>query len=83
MPRPERPPLQPVTTDSGHTIGHVAATDAHGQPDQSMAALLASIIRKAAETDRLQRERQQAIRDGIIPPCPWDASDRWAISDRH
>lgn len=83
MPRPDRPPLQPVTTDSGHTIGYVAATDAHGQPDQGMADLLASIIRKAAETDRLQRERQQAIRDGLIPPCPWDAADRWHISDRH
>lgn len=83
MPRPDRPPLQPVTTDSGHTIGHVAATDAHGQPDQGMADLLASIIRKAAEIERLQRERRDAIRRGDIPPCPWDATDRWHISDRH
>ena len=84
MPRPDRPPLQPVTTDSGATIGWCAATDAHGQPDQIMVELLASIIRKAAETERLQQERRQLIRDGIIPPCPWDAQDRhWLISDRH
>jgi hypothetical protein len=47
-----------------------------------MADLLASIIRKAAETERLQQERRAAIKAGIIPPCPWDASDRWHISDR-
>lgn len=73
---PERPPLQPVTTDSGVTIGRIAASD------QGMADLLASIIRNAAETERLQQERRNAIRTGIIPPCPWDANDHWLISDR-
>jgi hypothetical protein len=82
MTRPESPPLQPVTTDSGATIGWCAASTPDGQPDQSMADLLASIIRKAAETERLQQERRAAIKAGIIPPCPWDASDRWHISDR-
>lgn len=83
MPRPDRPPLQPVTTDSGAIIGHVAATTADGQPDPTMTELLASIIRQAAETDRLQQERRAAIKAGIIPPCPWDATDRWLISDRN
>lgn len=70
------PPLQPVTTDSGATIGHVAASD------RCMADLLVSIIRKAAETERLQQERRAAIRAGTILPCPWDAGDHWLISDR-
>jgi hypothetical protein len=82
MTRPERPPLQPVTTDSGATIGWCAATTPDGQPDQTMTDLLASIIRKAAETERLQHERREAIKAGIIPPCPWDAADKWHISDR-
>jgi len=82
MTRPDRPPLQPVTTDSGATIGWCAATTADGQPDQGMAELLASIIRKAAEIERLQQERRAAIRAGTIPPCPWDATDKWHISDR-
>jgi hypothetical protein len=82
MPRPERPPLQPVTSDSGATIGWCAATTADGLPDQSMADLLASIIRKAAETERLQQERRAAIKAGLIPPCPWDAEYHWHISDR-
>ncbi len=70
------PPLQPVTTDSGATIGRIAASD------QNMADLLTSIIRNAAETERLQQERRAAIRAGIIPPCPWDASYHRLISDR-
>jgi len=76
MPRPERPPLQPVTTNTGSTVGLVAASD------QDTADLLASIIRHAAETDRLQRQRRAAIIAGTIPPCPWDATDRWLIIDR-
>lgn len=84
MQRPERPPLQPVKGDNGGTLGWCAATDAQGLPDQGMAELLATIIRQAAETERLQAERRQAIREGRIPPCPWDAQDNhWFISDRH
>jgi hypothetical protein len=77
MTRPERPTLQTVTTDKGATIGLVAASD------QDMADLLASVIRHAAETDRLQQERKAAIVAGTVPPCPWDATDRWLISDTH
>lgn len=74
---PNHPPLQPVSSESGHTIGYVAATDA------PMAALLEGIIQAAAKVERLQHQRRDAIRRGIIPPCPWDATDRWSISDRH
>ena len=77
MAAPNRPPLQPVTSDSGTTLGWCSAADA------TTTALLADVIRRCATIDRLQRQRQQAIRDGLIPPCPWDATDRHWISDRH
>lgn len=82
MPRPDRPPLQPVTDNNGHPLGWCAATDCDGAPDDSMAALLADIIRRCADIERLQEQHRQAVRDGLIPPCPWDAADRWLITDR-
>jgi hypothetical protein len=47
-----------------------------------MLTLLAEIMQRGARVEMLQHERREAIRAGIIPPCPWDANDRLCISDR-
>ncbi len=69
--------LQPITSESGRIIGHISAHDA------PMAELLEGILKAAVNIERLQNERRNAIRQGIIPPCPWDANNHWAIGDRH
>jgi len=71
-------PLHAVHGDNGAPVGYVGASG----NDPAMLALLSGIIQRCAHIEALRHERRAAINAGIIPPCPWDATDRLYISDR-